>query len=338
VVGGPQATFLPSNSLHELDPIDFICRSEGEVTLLSLVHSIEKNIPLMNVDGVTGRYPEGEGVWEGARVGGREDLDEYPSPYLDGTLDPIAGKEAILLASRGCPFKCIFCYTPRAFGNKIRYHSVERVVEEIAWLSRQGMEHFWFADPSFTFDQRRIHALLDSLLEKGISARIWLETRADLVNRELVKKMKRAGVRTIAYGLESASNEVLKRIQKPILVEQIEEAIHQTQEAGIEVELFSQYGLPGQTFEDALKTLEFVKKNNVKVQGSTNAQQMQIYYGTEVCEHYQHYGIHPLEEPAISYLSIGGLYETEWLSREEIQRLHILWKQSSLDGGKKIVS
>jgi len=55
----------------------------------------------------------------------------------------------------------------------------------------------------------RIHALLDSLLEKGLYAKIWLETRTDLVDRELLKKMKRAGVHTVAYGLESTSQQVL---------------------------------------------------------------------------------------------------------------------------------
>jgi len=96
--------------------------------------------------------------------------------------------------------------------------------------------------------------------------------------------------------------------------------------------------LPGQTFEDALKTLDFITKNHVKVQGNTTHRQMQIYFGTRICQYYREYGIRPLEKNDVSYLSIGSRYETEWLSEDEIQSLHLRWKESSLDGGKRLVS
>jgi len=63
--GGPQATFLPHDALHELDAIDLICRSEGEDTLLSLARSLEESVPLVGLDGLLGRDPEGKGTWEG---------------------------------------------------------------------------------------------------------------------------------------------------------------------------------------------------------------------------------------------------------------------------------
>ena len=339
VVGGPQAAFLPAEALGELDAVDFVCRAEGEDTLAGLIEAIEAEEPLVGLDGLMGRYPGGEGVWEGRRTEPtQDDLDAYPSPYLDGTLTPRPGKDAILLASRGCPYDCVFCYTPSAFGRKVRYHSVERVVEEILWIGRHGTDRFWFADPSFTMNQARVERLIDMLLSKQFSGRIWVETRADLVSRELLEKMRRAGVATIAYGLEAVSGEVLRRIRKHVPIDRLEAAIRWTQEAGIEVELFSQYGLPGQDFEDASRTLEFVKRMNVKIQGNTNAQQMQVYFGTEICKHYEAYGIRPIQERIPSCLSIGSRYETEWLSAEEIRQIHEMWRRASLDGGTRIVS
>jgi len=337
LIGGPQATFMPTEALQTLSPIDLICRAEGEIALLEVAGRLRDGEVLAEVPGWSGRGPD-DTLWDGPPLAPHQDLDDYPSPYLDGTLDPGQMDEAILLASRGCPYKCSFCYTPKAFGKKIRYHSLERVIEEIQWIHRKGLRRFWFADPSFTFQADRIHRLFDALLERALEMGLWLETRVDLVDEALVTKMKRAGVHTIAYGLESAADHVLKRIRKPLDLEEIERAIHLAQQAGVEVELFSQYGLPGETLDDAQRTLRFVQDNQVKVSGNTNAQQMQIYFGTEIQQEADRFGIIPYPESFPPYLSIGSRYETEWMKSSEIDEMGRLWKAASEDGGKHIVS
>ncbi|MGW8323208.1 MAG: B12-binding domain-containing radical SAM protein, partial [Thermodesulfobacteriota bacterium] len=127
LIGGPQATFMPTHALRGLPSIDLICRAEGEVALLELAGRMKEGQPLIDVPGWSGRGPD-DTLWDGPTLGPCQDLDAYPSPYLDGTLDPAKMGEAILLASRGCPYKCAFCYTPKAFGKRIRYHSLERVI------------------------------------------------------------------------------------------------------------------------------------------------------------------------------------------------------------------
>jgi len=337
VIGGPQAVFLPTEALADLPFFDMICRAEGERALLALLRSMAGG------EGAGGPLPgwsgrAGETLWDGAPLEDAADLDEYPSPYLDGTLALTGLDEAILLASRGCPYRCAFCYTPAAFGKRIRVHSVDRVLEEMIWIARNGVRRFWFADPSFTFHAERVHAFLDGVLTRGLRAGIWLETRADLVDEPLLAKMRRAGVHTVAYGLESASEEVLRKIRKPLDLERVEQAVRLTQQAGIEVELFSQYGLPGERYEDALKTLAFVQRNRVAVRGNTNPQQMQIYFGSEIQRCPDAYGILPLDEPPPPYLSLGSRYETRWMRVQEIREVGRLWMQASLDGGKHIVS
>jgi len=337
LIGGPQAVFLPTDALHELPFLDLVCRSEGEQALLALFDRIQEGAGEGEaVPGWSGRGAAG--TWDGPGLEGAADLDAYPSPYLDGSLDLTGVEEAILLASRGCPYRCAFCYTPAAFGSAIRLHSVERVLEEIAWIVRQGVQRVWFADPSFTFHAERVHALLDGILSRGIGVGIWLETRVDLVSARLLQKMKQAGVHTVAYGLESASEAVLKMIRKPLRLSRVAEAVRHTQEAGLQVELFSQYGLPGERFEDALKTLQFVQENRVPVRGNTNPQQMQIYFGTDIQRDPERYGILPVREPSPGYLSIGSRYETRWMRSEQIEEVGRLWKQASMDGGKHIVS
>ncbi len=336
ILGGPQATFMPSAGLGELLDVDFICRGEGELVIREVVQALESGSLDAPVPGTTTRLSRD--YWEdGEEVEPPEDLDGYPSPFLDQVLDLEGLEEAILLTSRGCPYGCLFCYTPRASRRRIRYHSIERVLEEMSWLNARGLSRFWLADPSFSFHRGRTQELLEGILARGIRASLWLETRADLVDEELLKLMAKAGVRLVAYGLESASERVLARLGKSISLEALRRAVGMSLAHGLEVELFSQYGLPGETQEDALQTLEFVR-SLVPIRGNTNAQQMRLYFGTPFCENPAHYGIRPLDGTRPAYISVGARYQTDWMDAEQIHRVRDLWQAASLDGGKRMVS
>lgn len=336
-IGGPQATFMPSAAVAELPDIDYICRSSGEVTLLSIAYAIQNKTPFSNLLGTS--YKDADGaIHDTEPLEGLADLDEYPSPYLDDVFDYADMSEAIMLTSRGCPHDCIYCYTPPAFNRKVCFHSVDRVMEEIKWIKKQGVKRLWFADPNISFKPKRLTELIDRILSEGLESEIWLQTRADLVTADLMRQMRRAGVSTIAFGLESASEQVLSRLDKNVSIQTVADAIRLAQDENIEVELFTMFGLPYETFEDAVKTLEFVKENNVKIMGNTNSQQMQIYFGTPMARHYADYNIRPLNNDRPAYLSVGCQYETDHMTYDEIQKVQELWKANSLDGGKRIVS
>jgi len=336
ILGGPQATFMPSEALRVLREVDFLCRGEGEVVVLEVVRALESGRIRGPVPGTTTRVEDDQ--WEeGEEVRGPEDLDAYPSPFLEGVLELRGLEEAIMLTSRGCPYGCLFCYTPRAFGRKVRYHSVDRVLEEISWLRSRGLERFWLADPSFSFNRSRTVELMERIAARGLRAKFWLETRADLVDEEILDLMARAGVEMVAYGLESASDRVLERIGKGISPGEVKRAVLKTMERGMGVELFSQYGLPGETLRDALNTLEFVR-SLVPVRGNTNAQQMRLYFGCPISDDPGSFGIRPLDEKRPPYISVGPRYETEWMTVEDIHKVRDAWKAASLDGGKRLVS
>jgi anaerobic magnesium-protoporphyrin IX monomethyl ester cyclase len=336
-IGGPQATFMPSAALAELPDIDYICRSSGEVTLFRIARAIQKGTPFSDLLGVTYRDTGGT-VHDTEELEGFTDLDHYPSPYLDDVFDYSRMREAIMLTSRGCPHHCIYCYTPHAFKHKVSFHSVDRILEEIRWIKKKGVRRLWFADPNISFKPARLTELLDRILKEGLEPEMWLQTRADLVTPGLMKKMKQAGVSTIAFGLESASERVMARLDKHVSIQKVADAIRMAQSEDIEVELFTMFGLSYETFEDAVKTLEFVKDNNVKIMGNTNSQQMQIYFGTHMAQHYKEHDIRPLNNNRPAYLSIGSQYETDHMTHDEIQKIQGLWRANSLDGGKRIVS
>ncbi|MDY6911689.1 MAG: radical SAM protein [Chloroflexota bacterium] len=337
ILGGPQITFLPDESLSVLTGVDFLCRGEGESVILAVTDSILSQKTSFPIPGTTSRNLEG-GYHTGPPVIPPKDLDEYPSPWLRDVLDPADMEESIMLTSRGCPCACAFCYTPAAFGKRIRAHSVERVIEEIAFVASRGSGRLWFADPNFSFSENRVAEILEGIARRSLNADMWIETRADMVNREIITLMKRAGVGMIAMGLESASGNVFPHLKKNLNPDQIRQAIEMAFEAGLDVELFSQYALPHERYEDALKTLNFVKESGVKIRGNSNAQQMQIYYGSEIAADPQKFGIKPLRNNLQPCMAIGTEFETEWMSKSEIAKVKAAWKAESLDGGKRIVS
>jgi radical SAM superfamily enzyme YgiQ (UPF0313 family) len=246
--------------------------------------------------------------------------------------------ESIMLASRGCPHACVFCYTPAAFDRRIRYNSVERVLEEIAYVAGRGTGRLWFADPNFSFSEKRVIGILEGILRRNLQLEMWIETRADMLNPEMIRMMKRAGVYLVAMGLESASPNVYPALNKNLEPGEIREASRLALEAGLDVELFSQFALPNESLADAMATLEFVKDCGVKIQGNSNAQQMQLYFGSEICGDHARYGVVPLRETLPPYLSIGTEFETRWMSRSEIDEVKRAWRAESLDGGKRVVS
>jgi anaerobic magnesium-protoporphyrin IX monomethyl ester cyclase len=212
------------------------------------------------------------------------------------------------------------------------------VVEEIEWVLHKGVKKFWFADPSFSINMERVDQLMERILQKNLKGEIWLETRADLIDEEMLKKMKAAGVTQVAYGLESASEKVLFSLKKKISLDHIRRAIKLTQKHGMDIELFTQYGLPNETFGDAMMTLKFLKDNKIPIRGNSNSQQTQIYFGTELFDLHEKYGIRPLEKRIPPYLSIGDQYETSCLSAADIQKIKAMWEKESLDGVKRKVS
>jgi len=337
VLGGPQATFMPGAGLEVMPEVDYLSRGEGEIVMRSIAKAIEEGAPGDPVPGTTSRGASGE-IVTGPAVGQAEDLDDFASPWLTGVLDPAAMDESIMLTSRGCPNNCWFCYTPAAFTGPTRCQSVERVLEDIAYVSRRGTGRLWFADPNFSFSEPRVIEILEGVIEKDLNVSMWIETRADMLTQKLIDLMKRAGVHAIAMGLESASPNVFPSLNKGIEPERIGEATRMALDAGLDVELFSQFALPGEMQHDALMTLKFVQDCGVKIRGNSNAQQMHLYFGTKLHDALNENGIRPLRDDLPPFLALGGEFETEWMSKAEIKEVKAAWRAASMDGGKRVVS
>jgi len=329
VLGGPQTTFMPGEALQQMPEADILCRGDGETVMLDLANTLAANRPLVEVPGICCR--DNGHIIETGPNHGPEDLDTLPSPYLNATIDTSGKSRVILLSSRGCTSPCTFCYTTRASGRTVRFHSIDRIVEEIRYLKKRGISDFWFADPNFAFSKKRLVALLEAIIAKVPGITFWCQTRYNLIDPDLLKLLKHAGAHTIAFGLESAHDETLTRIRKGLDPARMSDAIRLTQEAGINVELFTLFGLPGETRENAVKTLEYVNRHGVDIEGNSISQQLHLFFGTPISEDPSAHGVQPLPVTRPAYQSICRDFATDCMSGDEIRQMSLLWRINRKD-------
>ncbi len=323
-LGGPQVIGMSPGALEELEDVDILIRGEGEVVMLQLSRALEAASSLETVEGIVCRC--GAGIVDtGKGPIPPDDLDEYPSPYLNGLMNMNGKDTAILLSSRGCRHACWFCITPHVSKGKIRFHSIDRVMAEMECLTKAGVRRFWFADPSFTEDRERTERLLEEKIRRNITTPFWFQTRSDLVDKSLLKLFKKAGADTVAFGLESGSAGVLERTNKGILLEQTRENVKAAQSLDMEAELFTIFGLPGESVEAARETLEFVRSMGIPILSNSGSQQMQLYFGSVYERNPKGFGIKPISQHKAAYLSIGEDYETASMSSAEIRQVRNMW-------------
>ena len=328
VLGGPQATFMPGRALMQMPYVDVIIRGEGETVMPAFINCLEKQGDITKVKGIAFRL--GGEIYETASQPFVRNLDKLPSPYQTGVFRWSDHTGAAMLASRGCTYNCNFCYTPKAFNRTIRVHSPHRVFADMNVCVKNGIRRFFFADPSFTVDKKWVRAIMRGIIKKRWKIEIWCETRAELVDADLLNLMARAGVKYLAYGLESVDSAVNRAINKRIDLRQFEETIRLTQSAGIEAEVFTLYGLPKQTRQSCLETLSFLQDLGVKIIGNSAGQQLFLFFGTDVFKHPRKYGIRLFKKRGPLYLSPGADFETDWMTKRDIAFVARKYKEAAV--------
>lgn len=212
-----------------------------------------------------GEIPEGI-----VSAGFVQDLDSLPFPKWDRfdihrfRYQIITGKGITLpmLGSRGCPYTCNYC--PYLVNSSYRVRSSESIVEEIRHLkAKYDIRGISFRDPNMTFDMKRAHEFADLLLRYNLDVRWSMEARTDRLDRELIRLLYRAGLRSIEVGVESSNHQVLRgNKRKAIPRPQQESIIEYCHELGIRVIANYTLGLPNDTAEGIRDTIRYAKKLN----------------------------------------------------------------------------
>ena len=267
ILGGAHATLLPKETLVAAPEIDIIIRGEAEETIIELLPALEHKRTLDKIPGISYRK-DGE-VLSNPLRSKYIDLDSLPFlayhllPWRRYKPHPPHGRAlpfAAIITSRGCPYHCSYCSKP-IFSNRFRGQSPARVVAEVAYhKSRLGIREFAFYDDVFTLDKKRAHAIADEIIKRGLKIHWTCETRVNLVDKELLRHLKQAGCYSIAYGIESGSPEILNALDKGITLEQVEEAVRLSQEAGLQTIGYFMIGSPGESPDNIRQTIQFAKK------------------------------------------------------------------------------
>src|SRR4030043_219699 len=207
-LGGPHATFWDENALQESPSLDIIVRKEGENTLLELVQRVEAGKSYSDVIGITCR--NGKEIVRNPDRPYIENLDELPFPAHH--LFPLEslrkyGKIIFPLStSRGCTFWCNFCSAVRMFGRRYRMRSPQSVGEDLEFLNKKyGAQQFTFYDDAFSVDQTRAKEICMQIQQRKLKIAWDCETRVDMVTKDLLLDMKKAGCLAVWFGVEAGS-------------------------------------------------------------------------------------------------------------------------------------
>jgi len=197
VWGGIHATIVPEECI---EIADIVCIGEGEYPMLELVKNISEGKKIDNIQNLWIRQEDK--VRKNALRDLIQDLDKLPLPDLEDENkyyiednrifqeDPLyKSAEYRIIASRGCPFSCIFCVESCiTYGPYWRPRSIDLVLEEIeAVIDRYSPKQLWFDDSVFTVDKKRIIKLCKAMNERGIDIPWGCMTGVTIVDEKLLK-------------------------------------------------------------------------------------------------------------------------------------------------------
>ena len=203
------------------------------------------------------------GHWEATR-----DIDSLPFPaihlldtkrYRIGTLRG-AKNFTTIQTVRGCPWKCIFCASSALNTTVMRRRSPKLVIKEMKEvIARYNIRHFIFLDDILTLYKKHILEICDLIINEKLQITFEGGTRANLINEDMIKKMKEAGLIRLSFGLETVDDEMRKTMNKKVPLEAYSTGNRILNKYNIEVCNSVMIGLPGETRETVKKTLNWLR-------------------------------------------------------------------------------
>lgn len=311
VLGGPHVSVLPAESASRPE-VDVVVRGEGEAVWIKLCEIIERakqsqpdfrardlldpqaghldtllGVSFFSSDGQERHNPEHPPI---------ADLDTLPFPAyhffkmerytnLQPATDAIDGAKSFsVMTSRGCPYRCTFC-SQSIMPIKWRARSPESVLAEWQHLVHNlGAQEIGVLDDSANIQVDRLEKMADLFIAHQVNHVPWIFVngiRANLSSQALLGKLKRAGLKRVAFGVESGDPDVLLSIDKKIDHDTIRQAFKNAKTVGLETIGFFIIGLPGETEESMERTIRFACEVDPMI---ANFSMMTPYPGTKVYE------------------------------------------------------
>lgn len=254
ILGGPTITYAGKDQLERLFPeADIFIRGYAEEALPNVILSKGK----ISESGVHYAHDEDK------RDFAVPSTDNLLSPHLTGVTPLVAGRGVWLETQRGCPFKCSFCqYSGIEKKRNLQEIPWKRLKAELELFQAIGIQRIKIVDPIFNHGSNFIQ-ILYHLHNIGYRDNISVECRFELVKKEFIKACNGLNI-TLEFGLQTIVKEEMETINRRNNLEKVREVIRWVQDAKVDYLVTIMYGLPHQTIESFLKTVNFLRELNVK--------------------------------------------------------------------------
>lgn len=331
VIGGAHCSALPSETLAE-GCFDYVVIGEGELPLLALCAHLERGFSLAGVKGIVFR-DSGGNLHKTDKDPMKEvnnlpmparhlfNLDHYINSPYSHNGSTLRMPYATMITSRGCPLSCSFCSVHTIWGRNNRTRSPQQTVDEIEHLVREyGVREIHFEDDMLTMDRKRMIAICREIIERKLDI-TWTTPNGVYVNslnEELLTIMKAAGCYQLALAVESGSKSVLRLMNKNVRLEYAREVVKIMRRLNMGVYFFFIIGMPGETEEDVLKTIQYAKD---LMPDEAYFSIATPYPGTPLYDLCRVHGYIPADYDPTLMRTTQPLIETEHLSRDDIRRL-----------------
>lgn len=265
VIGGPHCSIFPEETL-KYSSADYVIVGDGEESLYRLLCNFySENEMLESIPGLWYKK-QGEVFAPNEPRAIVSDVSSIPIPdrallsYKDyNSILNSHEYETTMVTSRGCPHKCIFC---KMHVQKVYARDAKLVVDEFQSIADMGITDIQVYDDTFTWSKQRVLDICNGILERKIKINWAIRDRVDKADDETYALMRKAGCYRIHFGVESGSPPILKKSGKNITLEQVENAVNLAKKHKFQTMSYYMFGFPDETYEDALKTIDFSIKLN----------------------------------------------------------------------------
>lgn len=326
--GGPYPTAAPEACLeHGHGAVDGVVVGEAEETVVEILERLEYGRSLDGVAGVHAR--EGDRIVRNPARPLIADLDALPFParellgdrsrYIPAPATYRRKPVAIMTTSRGCDRRCLFCFQmdrERVSGTRgVRYRSIANVMEEIETCLREGYREIKFIDDSLAADRDRALQLTAEIRRRKLHFTWFASVCANQADAALFRAMKDAGCWAVLIGGESGVQKNLNTIRKGATLAQIRSAVEAAKAAGLRVTVPFIFGIPGETFDEALQTIDFAVSLNPDL---ANFHAITPFPGTPLHDRAAEYGTVSRDLRDFTYQ--GAAFVPHSMTRDDILR------------------
>ncbi|MFC1817394.1 B12-binding domain-containing radical SAM protein [Thermodesulfobacteriota bacterium] len=261
LIGGVHLEIYPEQSLY-YDVVDYGIVGEGEESFVKLAEALRDGSDVSTIPGIAFKK-DGRVVVNGCVLVSNLDSLPMPSRHLlpNNRYSSIIGLHPVttMIASRGCPYHCGFCFK-QAADKKVRFRSAKSVVDEMAHVvEKYGVKEIMFYDDTLTMNRQFVTDLCEDILSRGLTVKWEAPSRIDTVDREMLTLMKRANCIRLRFGVESGNPRILKLMNKKITLDQVREVFSITRKLGIETFAYFIIGYITETEETIKETIAFAK-------------------------------------------------------------------------------